>query len=382
MTSKTIQIALFLAVIGIFISPVFAQQFSEPNYVIDGGEVLEIKMDTETTSMIILIEPHRKGGDLTITIPRYLLDARVGNTDTDFGIIINGLAYSFFEEIVTPVDRTVTIPFGKYDSEIIITGTHVFSQVAAASTTARTIEPQQQIENLIAEQLRSEIPEGKAKLLIFSDTDWSGAIQASGFDYTEVAGKQDKSIIFGCETSIFRQGIFGAKFKKMTGDGYLQIVAIQNGKIIEQKSTKAQFGEILINGNCVSDVQSGSPRGGCLIATATYGSELAPQVQMLREIRDNSLSQTSSGTAFMKSFNQFYYSFSPYIADYERESPVFREVVKFAITPMISSLSILNYVDMDSEAKVLGYGISLILLNIGMYFAVPAVIIYKIKSRN
>jgi len=62
--------------------------------------------------------------------------------------------------------------------------------------------------------------------------------------------------------------------------------------------------------------------GGCLIATATYGTELAPQVQQLRELRDNTLLQTNSGTLFMESFNDFYYSFSPYIADYERENPV------------------------------------------------------------
>ena len=60
--------------------------------------------------------------------------------------------------------------------------------------------------------------------------------------------------------------------------------------------------------------------GGCLIATATYGSELAPQVQLLREIRDNTVLQTQSGTSFMTAFNQFYYSFSPAIADYEREN--------------------------------------------------------------
>ena len=89
--------------------------------------------------------------------------------------------------------------------------------------------------------------------------------------------------------------------------------------------------------------------GGCLIATATYGSELAPQVQQLRELRDNSLLNTESGTNFMNSFDDVYYSFSPIIADYERENPVFREMVKIAITPMITSLSILNYVDMDSE---------------------------------
>jgi len=118
--------------------------------------------------------------------------------------------------------------------------------------------------------------------------------------------------------------------------------------------------------------------GGCLIATAT--SELAPQVQMLREIRDNSLLQTELGTNFMNSFNEFYYSFSPIIADYERENPVFKEMIKIAITPMISSLSILNYVDMDSELEVLGYGISLIILNIGMYFGIPAIVIMRIRK--
>jgi len=121
--------------------------------------------------------------------------------------------------------------------------------------------------------------------------------------------------------------------------------------------------------------------GGCLIATATYGSELAPQVQQLRELRDNSLLQTESGTSFMEPFNDFYYSFSPIIADYERENPVFKEVVKIAITPMISSLSILNYVDIDSEVEVLGYGISLIILNVGMYFVAPVIVFVGIRKK-
>jgi len=119
--------------------------------------------------------------------------------------------------------------------------------------------------------------------------------------------------------------------------------------------------------------------GGCLISTATFGSELAPQVQMLREIRDNSLLTSTSGSAFMTGFNTLYYSFSPTIADMERESPIFQEAVKLAITPLITSLSILNYVDMDSEAEVLGYGIGIILLNIGMYFIAPAVLITRLR---
>ncbi len=120
--------------------------------------------------------------------------------------------------------------------------------------------------------------------------------------------------------------------------------------------------------------------GGCLIATATYGSELAPQVQMLREIRDNSLLQTESGRSFMESFNQFYYSFSPTIADWERQNPVFKEAVKLTITPLITSLSILNYVDIDSEEGVLAYGIGIILMNISMYIIGPTLLIFKIRK--
>ncbi len=118
--------------------------------------------------------------------------------------------------------------------------------------------------------------------------------------------------------------------------------------------------------------------GGCLIATATFGSELAPQVQQLRELRDNTILSTESGTAFMTGFNQFYYSFSPMVADLEREQPIFKEVVKLTLTPMLSSLSLLNYVDIDSEQEMLGYGISLIILNIGMYAGIPAFGILKL----
>ena len=138
-------------------------------------------------------------------------------------------------------------------------------------------------------------------------------------------------------------------------------------------------GTVLKNNVCVAEQQGG---GGCLIATAAFGSEMAPQVQFLREIRDGTVLQTQSGSTFMTGFNQFYYSFSPAIADYERENPAFKETVKIAITPMLTSLAILNYVDIDSEEEMLGYGIGIILLNIGMYFIAPAVVIFKIRKRK
>ena len=121
--------------------------------------------------------------------------------------------------------------------------------------------------------------------------------------------------------------------------------------------------------------------GGCLIATAAFGSELAPQVQLLREIRDDIVLQTKSGSIFMTGFNQFYYSFSPAVADYERENITFKEAVKLTLTPLLTSLSLLQYADIDSESEMHGYGIGIILLNIGMYFVAPAVLITKIRKR-
>jgi hypothetical protein len=75
-----------------------------------------------------------------------------------------------------------------------------------------------------------------------------------------------------------------------------------------------------------------------------------------------------------------YYSFSPTVADWERQNPAFRELVRTTITPMISTLSILSYVDIDSESEMLGYGIGVILLNVGMYFVAPAFAILKLKK--
>ena len=112
--------------------------------------------------------------------------------------------------------------------------------------------------------------------------------------------------------------------------------------------------------------------GGCLIATAAYGTELAPQVQMLRELRDSTLLSTDSGASFVSGFNSLYYEFSPGIADMQRENPAFRDAVRALIAPMLYSLSVMSLADENSEASVLALGILVIALNLGMYAAAPA----------
>ena len=129
-----------------------------------------------------------------------------------------------------------------------------------------------------------------------------------------------------------------------------------------------------------NEVQEGTKDGGgCLIATAAFGSELSTQVQMLREVRDTQIMNTQVGAMFLSGFNQFYYSFSPTIADMERHSPAFKEFVKITITPLLATLSLLNHLDINSEEEMIGWGIGILSLNAGFYFGIPFFVAMKLK---
>ena len=151
----------------------------------------------------------------------------------------------------------------------------------------------------------------------------------------------------------------------------------------EPTKEEPEFGQCGVGTNLVDDTcvaVDNSQGGGCLIATAAYGTELSPQVQFLREVRDNTVMSTYSGMAFMTGFHQLYYSFSPTVADWERENPVFQETVRVFITPMVATLSIMTLADSGSEVEVLGLGISVIALNLGIYVIAPALVGFKAKK--
>ena len=119
--------------------------------------------------------------------------------------------------------------------------------------------------------------------------------------------------------------------------------------------------------------------GGCLIATAAYGSELAPQVQKLREIRYQKVMATPEGRSFMDTFHQVYYVFSPAVADMERESPLLRGIIYIFIQPMLASLHVMEHADSDLDVLVLGSLI--ILLNVFVYVAGPALVAFCMVRR-
>ena len=114
----------------------------------------------------------------------------------------------------------------------------------------------------------------------------------------------------------------------------------------------------------------------CLIATATYGSELAPQVQFLRDFRDQQIMNTFAGSNFMTAFNAWYYSFSPSLAGYESTSPSSRVLAKTALYPLIGILQVSS-----STFRLFGFAPEFAALVTGLlagsliglaYFAFPA----------
>ena len=226
----------------------------------------------------------------------------------------------------------------------------------------------------------------------------SGAMKIISEDYSKHAGFESYIIIFQQDFTS-NQTTTPLKMKLLLIKTPNSLYSLQfTNSLAFYQTTEGQFDDILdsftlkeraspiekttIQTTTTETESQSSKGGGCLIATAAYGSEMAPQVQFLREIRDNTVLQTQSGTSFMTAFNTFYYTFSPTIADYERENPVFKEAVKVGLTPLLTSLTILNYVDIDTEQEMLGYGIGIIMLNIGMYFVAPAIVIIAIKNRR
>jgi len=93
---------------------------------------------------------------------------------------------------------------------------------------------------------------------------------------------------------------------------------------------------------------------GCLIATATYGSELSPEVQFLRDFRDYQILRTFAGSNFMIAFNAWYYSFSPTVANYIATHETVKTAMKLVLYPLIGVLHVssASYATLNFEPEV------------------------------
>jgi len=123
----------------------------------------------------------------------------------------------------------------------------------------------------------------------------------------------------------------------------------------------------------------------CVVASAAYGSGLAPEVQFLREFRDRTVMPTFPGSQFMRVFSNFYYSFSPTMAQHVSASPYVATAARVLMYPLLFSLraaaSALPILQAYPEIGLPFMGI-LASCFIGIMYLVPALIAANILRRN
>lgn len=123
----------------------------------------------------------------------------------------------------------------------------------------------------------------------------------------------------------------------------------------------------------------------CLIATATFDSPLAPQVQQLREFREGTIYSTESGTQFMTAFNAWYYSFSPAVAIYIEQHPSTKPPMRVILTPLLGILSIarMSFFALASSPDISVIVAGLIASTlIGMVYAFPLLFVLLVIIRR
>lgn len=125
---------------------------------------------------------------------------------------------------------------------------------------------------------------------------------------------------------------------------------------------------------------------GCVIATATYGSELAAEVQFLRGFRENTVYSTFAGSRFMEVFNAFYYSWSPTVAGVIWSHSALQTVGRMLITPLLGILHVSTAVNsvfsFNPELGIVATGlVASSLIGLVYFFPVGWVLVKAVRRR-
>jgi len=123
-----------------------------------------------------------------------------------------------------------------------------------------------------------------------------------------------------------------------------------------------------------------SPSRACIIAQAAYGSDLAPDVQLLRTCRDQKLLSTFAGSQFMQIFNRFYYSFSPQVAEVVASNTLLADMTRILLGPLIQILKTIM-LPPRTETEITACGLLAAAL-IGATYLTPPIVILRAFARR
>jgi len=121
------------------------------------------------------------------------------------------------------------------------------------------------------------------------------------------------------------------------------------------------------------------PSGRCVIATAAYGSSMAPEVLYMRNVRDQMIASTTSGRILVDAWNGFYYSWSPPVASAIAANEWTQRAFRVLLTPLVGIIhataavySALAWA--GDTASILAFATAVI-LSTTVYVITPALVI-------
>ena len=93
-------------------------------YSISGATVTGARLSTGTTSLIIELDANNDGGTISLDLPRSVIDAKMGGTDDQFFVLVNGEEANF-DDTPSSSTRSLSVMFPAGTEEIEIIGTFV-----------------------------------------------------------------------------------------------------------------------------------------------------------------------------------------------------------------------------------------------------------------
>lgn len=145
-------VLMCLTVLGSSTALVFAQtpgqlevkdpsgsQSYQINYGITGATIQDISINQDDASLVVDVNTTADGGNLTISMPRSLIDAKSGNADDQFIVLTDGADTDFNEIQTNSTDRTISVEFPAGTEQIEIIGTQVVPEFGGISLVILTL---------------------------------------------------------------------------------------------------------------------------------------------------------------------------------------------------------------------------------------------------